>query len=701
TLPFTVTANANWLTATPTSATAPANESIQPVITGLAVGTYSGQVTVTSAGATGSPTLVPVTLTVSAPVDTASDWPMVGQNPSRTSFASNDSVIDKTNVSGMALKWAAVLDGKVSAQPLFLSRVSIAGATHDVVLAATNQNSLYAFDADVGTALWAVNFGANVGGSDYAVPGGLGVRSAPAVDRATGRIFVVSDDGKLHTVSLANGAALAPTLQVIDLPITNKVRGGVNLFGSELYFASGSDGGDTQPWRGRIYHFNVAATAPVLQSTFDVIPGIAGNNRGGGIWSYGGVSVDTVTGNVYASTGADYTGAYTPYAVRVLKLTPNLSLIGSYEPSHPTTFACDGSPCDVDFSASPTVFTPTGCPTMVAAGNKDGHLYVLRTNDFASTTPVYQAMTLNLASDPLANGGVGGIPAFWAAGNMLYVTDSGDGVAGVPAGVVALSISAAPACKLSVAWTVPLPKLGSAQSSPTVVGNVVLVGEGGSGEVHALDAATGAELWNSGTTVTGNTYAAPTVGAGKIFVGSWAGRAPSDIGVLRAFSIAGSGGTGGCTGSPPPVLAGTQVIGSTHDGNVLGMAEAFQATAAGCDGTANAINLYVDAASTAGTVVVGLYADNGGHPGMLLTQAALASPVAGAWNRVPVPAAALTAGSPYWLAVLGTTRGTVAFRTSAGCRSEVSASSALTTLPTTWASGASYTGCPLAAYAGP
>ncbi len=699
TLSFTAASSQSWLSEAPASGSAPASASVAVAVTGLGAGTYDGQLTVTAGGATGSPATIPVHLVVAPPATTSADWPMVGQNPARTSNAANDTVIDKTNVASLSLAWSAVLDGKVTAQPLFLGGVTVGGATHDVVIAASNQNSLYALDADTGTLLWNVNFGADVGAT-WAVPGGLGIRSAPAVDRATNRLFVMSDDGRLRTLSLSTGLALAPPLQIIDLPVTNKVRGGLNLFASKLYIANGSDGGDEAPWRGRVYEVDVSGAAPALAATFDVVPGVAGDNRGGGIWNYGGVTVDPATGNVYAATGADWQSAYTPYAVRMIKLTSSLGLVGTYEPPHPATFACAALPCDVDFSAAPTVFTPTGCPTMVAAGNKDGHLYVMRTNDFATTSTVWQALTLNTADDALKTGGLGGIPAFWPAGNMLYVTDSGDGTGGVPAGVVALSVSAAPTCKLAVAWAQPLPKLGSTQSSATVVGNVVLVGEGGSGEVHAFDAQTGTELWNSGSTVTGNTYAAPSVGRGKVFVGSWAGAAPSDYGVVRAFAL-GTGQGGGCTGTPPAVLAGTSAVQSDLDVDPGGLAEAFQVSTAAC-GKLTSLNVYIDAHSTSGTVVVGLYADNGGHPGMLLTQAAATAPVSGAWNRVPVPPVNLTASTPYWIAVLGTGSGTLALRdVTGGCRSETSASATLATLPTTWATGMSYGTCPASLYAAP
>jgi outer membrane protein assembly factor BamB len=705
TLTFTSGSNQSWLTATPASGTAPTSETVAVNVAGLAAGSYTGQLTVTASGAAGSPATIPVSLSVANPTSVSADWPTVGQNVSRTSFASNDTVLNSSNIASLGLLWSANLDGKVSAQPLFLSAVTINSAVHDVVIACTNQDSVYALDADNGGMLWYTNLGPNTTGSPagyFDIPGGTGIRSAPVVDRPNNRLFVVSDDGKLHTLSLQTGTELTTAFQVIDLPITNKVRGGLNLYNNNLYVASGSNGGDVSPWRGRIYQFNVSGTAPVLGTTFDVIPSVSGDNRGGGIWSYGGVSVDPTTGDVYAATGADYTTGYTPYAVRMLQLTPTLSLLGSYQPTHPATFGCSAAPCDVDFSATPTVFTATGCPQMVAAGNKDGHLYVMRTSDFTANSNVWQAITVNTADDNLGAGGLGGIPAFWAAGNMLFVTDSGNGVTGIPAGVIGLSMSAAPQCQLSVAWTYSLANLGSAQSSPTVVGNVVLVGEGGTGVVHAFDAATGTQLWNSGSTVSGNTYAAPTIGNGKVFVGSWTGSTAGDFGVVRAFSVGGTSTGGGCLPSTPPVLAGTQSIEPVVDTNVQGQAEAFMVLGDAC-GTVNSLNIYVDASSTAGGVVVGLYSDNAGTPGALLTQGSLSAPVAGAWNKITVPQVSVTTGTSYWIAVLGTTRGTLAFRDTSGstCVSQASSSTSLTTLPATWVPGSTWQSCLVSAYAAP
>jgi outer membrane protein assembly factor BamB len=50
------------------------------------------------------------------------------------------------------------VDGVIDAQPLYLSSVSIPGqGTHNVLYVVTESDSVYALDADTGTALWQVS----------------------------------------------------------------------------------------------------------------------------------------------------------------------------------------------------------------------------------------------------------------------------------------------------------------------------------------------------------------------------------------------------------------------------------------------------------------------------------------------------------------------------------------------------------------
>ena len=66
TLGFTASDDAPWLSVTPASGTAPQSLDVSVSPAGLAAGTYTGAVTVTAAGASGSPRTVPVTFTVTA-----------------------------------------------------------------------------------------------------------------------------------------------------------------------------------------------------------------------------------------------------------------------------------------------------------------------------------------------------------------------------------------------------------------------------------------------------------------------------------------------------------------------------------------------------------------------------------------------------------------------------------------------------------
>jgi hypothetical protein len=143
---------------------------------------------------------------------------------------------------------------------------------------------------------------------------------------------------------------------------------------------------------------------------------------------------------------------------------------------------------------------------------------------------------------------------------------------------------------------------------------------------------------------------------------------------------------------PPPPPPGTVLVGNAAteahlDSNVAGRAEAFRTTAA-VTGTVTQLRLFVDTGST-GNATIGLYTNSAtNHPGTLLTTGTIIGPVAGANNTVVVTAAPVTAGTTYWIAVLG--NGTLRFRDRAAVgagSSETSSLGTLTSLPATWTTG--------------
>ncbi len=70
TLTWSASSNQTWLAVTPASGSGAGTLSVQPNLTGMAPGTYTGAIAVTAPGAAGSPNTVSVTMTVAQPVNT-------------------------------------------------------------------------------------------------------------------------------------------------------------------------------------------------------------------------------------------------------------------------------------------------------------------------------------------------------------------------------------------------------------------------------------------------------------------------------------------------------------------------------------------------------------------------------------------------------------------------------------------------------
>ncbi len=159
------------------------------------------------------------------------------------------------------------------------------------------------------------------------------------------------------------------------------------------------------------------------------------------------------------------------------------------------------------------------------------------------------------------------------------------------------------------------------------------------------------------------------------------------------------------TGATPPPAAtfvfGTQTVQPKADSNAAGVAEAFK-VASPSTGSVTNLRVFVDAGSTASTLVAALYSNSAtNHPATRLTTGTLAAPVAGQFNAVTVPSVGVTAGTTYWIAILGPA-GTLRFRDQGAVgagSSEVSATTGLSAMPATWTSGASFTDGNLSAWA--
>ncbi len=270
-----------------------------------------------------------------------------------------------------------------------------------------------------------------------------------------------------------------------------------------------------------------------------------------------------------------------------------------------------------------------------------------------------------------------------AAGTYFYVVKAEDAVANLSA-----ASSQATATIGSSDTTPPSVAISSPGGGATLTGTVTVTATasddvGVAGVQFTLDGANlGVEDTTAPYSVTWNT-AATTNGTHTLTAVARDAAGNTTTSAAVAVTVANT--------APPPstYLFGDQTIEAGNDSNVAGVAEAFQTTSA-TTGTLRKLTVYVAAGSAATTVVAGLYADNGGHPGALLAQGTLAAPAAGAWNDITVPTAAVTSGARYWIALLSPNgSGILRFRdrccTTGGA--ETSQQIALAGLPATWTTG--------------
>lgn len=146
------------------------------------------------------------------------------------------------------------------------------------------------------------------------------------------------------------------------------------------------------------------------------------------------------------------------------------------------------------------------------------------------------------------------------------------------------------------------------------------------------------------------------------------------------------------------MLMGDQNLASSPDSNPSGTVQAFQYTAS-ASGTSSDIALYLSAGTTATQLTLGVYSDNGGRPGALLTSGSTMSLTVPGWNQVPVGSASLFGGTTYWIALLGS-GGQVNYldTTNGSGASYVDSSTGLSSLPSTYSSGSEYNVSPASAY---
>src|SRR5437879_11461980 len=117
----------------------------------------------------------------------------------RTGQNLNETILNTSNVNvnQFGKLFACQVDGYVYAQPLYVAQVTISSAIHNVVYVATENDSVYAFDADNGAQLWHVNLGTPVPSTDISstykdLTPVIGITGTPVIDPVSSTIYLVA-----------------------------------------------------------------------------------------------------------------------------------------------------------------------------------------------------------------------------------------------------------------------------------------------------------------------------------------------------------------------------------------------------------------------------------------------------------------------------------------------------------------------------
>ncbi len=511
--------------------------------------------------AAGSATSIPATLTVIAgtpPVVNSADVATYKNDTNRSGQNLAEAILTLSNVSpaSFGLLRTLPVDGKVNAQPLYLSQLSVAGAVRNVVFVATEHDSVYAFDADTGASLWRVSLlGANETTSDTRgcgqVTPEIGITSTPVIDRTAGThgaIYVVamSKDAssayhqRLHALDVTSGAELsggpvevAATVSGSGAssfdPASYEERSALLLSKGYIYVSFTSHC-DIAPYSGWVMAYTQRSLT--LNSVLNVGPN---SSSGPAIWMAGGGPAADAAGNVYLLTanGAFETtldGNGFPnkqdYGNSFLKISSagaGLKILDYFTMSN----AVSESNADLDLGSGGAMLLPdlqdasqTTRHLVVGAG-KDGNIYVVDRDSMgkfsATSNNIFQQLSGAVAS------GIFSTPAYF--NGTVYYGDVGSTLKAFA--VSAARLTATPKSQTATQFTYP----GTAPSisaNGTANGIVWAHENTGPAVLHAYDAADlNHELYNSNQAAgnrdhfgAGNKFITPMVSGGKVFVGT-------------------------------------------------------------------------------------------------------------------------------------------------------------------------------------
>jgi outer membrane protein assembly factor BamB len=263
---------------------------------------------------------------------TGANWPEYDGNPARSGVATGVPAAGP-----LTTAWSAQLDGAVYGQPLVVG---------GEVIAATENDSVYALNRVTGKTIWRTNVGPPVPRSALHGCGNifpLGITGTPVYDAGNGLVYAVAEVTGYHHMLVALDATTGALAVRRDLdspttanqPAYNQQRPALAIDDGRVYASFGGLSGDCGAYQGGVVSAPLAGNGPLASWHTPT-------SREGAVWGPGGPVVDKdgdlwiSTGNGAAESSADsYDGSDS-----VTELSPSLQRLAYFAPS---TWATDNA----------------------------------------------------------------------------------------------------------------------------------------------------------------------------------------------------------------------------------------------------------------------------------------------------------------------------------------------------------------------
>lgn len=483
----------------------------------------------------------------------------------RTGQNLHESILVPANVNMNAFGklFTISVDGKVDAEPLYASNVSIpGGVSHNLLIVATEHGSVYAFDADNGSLIWQVSTlqpgetPSDNHGCGQVTPE-IGVTATPVIDRNAGPngiiyVIAMSKAGssqyfqRIHALNLATGAEMLggpKSIQAAFPGTGDNSSGGMVVFDPGQYkerpglllqngvvYTSWSSHCDIRPYTGWIMGHDQNNLSQV--SVLNVTP----NGNDGAFWNAGTAPAADATGNIFALQGNgtfDTTmdaGGFPNqgnFGNSFLKISTNNRTLAVADFFAPFNVVSENN-IDQDLGSGGALVLPdqmdsSGKTVHLAVGaGKDANIYLVNRDNLGKFNAADNSNAYQVISGALG-GPVFSMPAYF--NGAIYYGPVGNPIKAFRLSSALLSATPSSSSPTSFPYPGATPSISANGSS----NGIVWTAENGTTAVlHAYDAANlSNELYNSNQASggrdqfgPGNKFITPMIAHGKVYVGT-------------------------------------------------------------------------------------------------------------------------------------------------------------------------------------